>query len=87
MPRSNALTAEIAAMSRLESAYQAIEDLPEQAKRRVRKWAHDTYPAPEIADLANAVRKALAGDINASDELIHSAAALADAVDGQHAHE
>lgn len=87
MPRSDALSAEVAAMGRLDAAFQAIEDLPDRVKHRVRRWAHETYPTPEIADLAAAVRKALASDQGASDELIHAAAALADAVDGQHASE
>lgn len=72
-------------MGRIEAAYNAIEELPENARRRVRRWAVETYPAPEVADLADAVRKALASDQGASNELIAAAAKLADAVDGQHA--
>lgn len=84
MARSGALALEVAAMSRIESAFGAAEDLPESAKRRVRRWAAEQFASPHITDLATAVRKALAADQGASNELIAAAAALADAVDGQH---
>lgn len=82
MPRSDALAAEVAAMARIESAYQALDNLSDKARRRVRQWAAEAYPEPSTVDLAKQLRQLASSDQGATNEFVSAALALADAVDG-----
>jgi hypothetical protein len=45
--RSSSLSAEVAAMDRIERAMAALDALDEKAQARVRRWVSETYPSPD----------------------------------------
>lgn len=80
MARSTDLKAEGNAMARIEAAYASLEALDPAMRRRVLRFAAETFPHPAAAKLAEAVRAAAATEGDAGQ--LHTAAlALADAVD------
>lgn len=81
MSRSDDLKMEAAAMARIEAAYASVVAMPDAAmRRRVLRFAAETYPHPDAAKLARQVRAAAQNEGDGGG--MHLAAlALADAVD------